>query len=127
VIDLRSNSRNALPRGSSDLRPHQANINAEDEAEAVRKRTSSRLLWMGVLLIASAMYAAVVRPRMLVWGATTDEAIDTYPGDELVLDPDGVVATMAMAGADGRGRAGWYSWDRLDNGGEPSADRIVSE
>lgn len=26
----------------------------------------------------------------------------------------------------GRGRAGWYSWDLLDNGGEPSADRIVA-
>src|SRR5689334_5036036 len=25
----------------------------------------------------------------------------------------------------GRGRAGWYSWDRLDNGGVPSADRII--
>ncbi len=27
----------------------------------------------------------------------------------------------------GVGRAGWYSWDRLDNGGKPSADRIVPE
>ena len=27
----------------------------------------------------------------------------------------------------GVGRAGWYSWDRLDNGGKLSADRIVPE
>ena len=27
----------------------------------------------------------------------------------------------------GRRRAGWYSWDRLDNGGRPSADRIIPE
>ncbi len=27
----------------------------------------------------------------------------------------------------GRRRAGWYSWDALDNGGLPSADRIVPE
>jgi hypothetical protein len=27
----------------------------------------------------------------------------------------------------GRRRAGWYSWDRLDNGGKPSADRIIPE
>jgi len=27
----------------------------------------------------------------------------------------------------GRRRAGWYSWDRLDNGGVPSADRIIPE
>jgi hypothetical protein len=24
----------------------------------------------------------------------------------------------------GGGRAGWYSWDRLDNNGKPSADRM---
>ncbi|MBF6299524.1 hypothetical protein IU459_18535 [Nocardia amamiensis] len=27
----------------------------------------------------------------------------------------------------GYDRAGWYSWDRLDNGGRPSADRIHPE
>jgi hypothetical protein len=27
----------------------------------------------------------------------------------------------------GCGRAGWYSHDRLDNGGRPSAERIVPE
>lgn len=27
----------------------------------------------------------------------------------------------------GRRRGGWYSWDRLDNGGVPSADRIIPE
>jgi hypothetical protein len=27
----------------------------------------------------------------------------------------------------GAGRAGWYSYDRLDNGGQPSASRIVPE
>jgi proline iminopeptidase len=27
----------------------------------------------------------------------------------------------------GADRAGWYSWDRLDNAGQPSADRIIPE
>ena len=27
----------------------------------------------------------------------------------------------------GAGRAGWYSYDRIDNGGKPSVDRIVPE
>jgi proline iminopeptidase len=27
----------------------------------------------------------------------------------------------------GGGRAGWYSWDWLDNSGQPSADHIVPE
>ena len=36
-------------------------------------------------------------------------------------------ASLALAGADGLWRAGWYSWNRLDNGGKPSADHIVPE
>ena len=34
---------------------------------------------------------------------------------------------LALAGADGRGPGGWYSWDWVDNDGEPSADRIEPE
>jgi len=75
---------------------------------------------------------------MLTWGATAEEATCTYPGDELVHDRDGG-ATMAAALAAppervwpwlvqmGGGRAGWYSWDWLDNSGQPSADHIVPE
>jgi hypothetical protein len=63
---------------------------------------------------------------------------DPYPGGSLV--PDGVRgATMAVTIEApprevwpwlvqmGHGRAGWYSWDRLDNVGVPSADRIHPE
>jgi hypothetical protein len=60
------------------------------------------------------------------------------PGDELVPDPDGgaTMATTLPAAPErvwpwlvqmGGDRAGWYSWDRLDNNGEPSADRITPE
>jgi hypothetical protein len=34
---------------------------------------------------------------------------------------------LALAGQMGGHRGGWYSWDRLDNNGEPSAARIVPE
>ena len=85
------------------------------------------------------LYALWVRPRLLTWGATAEEVATIYPGDELVPDADGSVFTMATtlpAPPDkvwpwlvqmGFGRAGWYSWDRLDNAGNPSADRIVPE
>jgi len=43
---------------------------------------------------AAVVYALWIRPRMLRWGATPDETSHTYPGDELVPDPDGG-ATMA--------------------------------
>jgi uncharacterized protein YndB with AHSA1/START domain len=38
--------------------------------------------------------------------------------------PEQVWPWIAQMGA---GRAGWYSWDRIDNGGTPSASRVVPE
>jgi hypothetical protein len=84
------------------------------------------------------LYAAWVRPRLLTWGATRDEASGAYPGDELIPDPahSSTMATTLPAPPErvwpwlaqmGYDRAGWYSWDRLDHGGKPSADRIVPE
>lgn len=85
------------------------------------------------------LYALWVRPRLLTWGATPEEISRAYPGDELVPDADSSVFTMATTLPAppekvwpwlvqmGHGRAGWYSWDRLDNSGIPSADRIVPE
>jgi proline iminopeptidase len=75
---------------------------------------------------------------MLRWGATDEEVRRPYPGAELV--PDGTrAATMAVTidappsrvwpwlvqmGTD---RGGWYSWDRLDNFGRRSVERIHPE
>jgi hypothetical protein len=71
--------------------------------------------------------------------ATRDERVRPFPGDELIpyaIDtlthgvtirraPRDVWPWLAQMGAGTR--AGWYSYDRLDNGGEPSATRIVPE
>lgn len=83
-------------------------------------------------------YLALVRPRLLRAGATAEEADGPYPGDGLI--PEGTrSATMAVTidaprsrvwpwlvqmGTD---RAGWYSWDRLDNFGRASAWTIHPE
>jgi hypothetical protein len=70
--------------------------------------------------------------------ATRAERREPLPGDALVADPlldvthaidvaappERVWPWLAQMGA---GRAGWYSWDRLDNGGTRSADRLVPE
>jgi proline iminopeptidase len=83
-------------------------------------------------------YALMVRPRLLRWGATDDELKPGYPGEELI--PGGArSATMAIT-IDappsrvwpwlvqmGHGRAGWYSWDHLDNWGQASAERVHPE
>jgi len=34
---------------------------------------------------------------------------------------------LAVAGKMGYDRGGWHSWDRVDHGGMPSADRIVPQ
>lgn len=85
------------------------------------------------------LYAAWIRRRLLTRGATRDEITRAWPGDELIPDsdtPDCTMATTLTAPPEqvwpwlvqmGVGRAGWYSWDRLDNDGKPSAGRIVPE
>src|SRR5687768_14399951 len=68
--------------------------------------------------------------------ATPAEVQCPLPGDELIADPiaslthaitirrspAGVWPWLAQMGA---GRAGWYSYDEIDNGGRPSADEII--
>jgi len=90
---------------------------------------------LGVAALAAALLA---RPRLRNWGATPAEIAMTFPGDGLVPG-EGGLSTMAVTIAAppaavwpwlaqmGNGRAGWYSWDRLDNGGTPSATRIHPE
>jgi hypothetical protein len=71
-------------------------------------------------------------------GATDQEVSRQLPGDGVVQRAD-FVATRAITihAAPGQvwpwlvqigsGRAGWYSYDRLDNAGRPSATEIVPE
>jgi hypothetical protein len=70
--------------------------------------------------------------------ATPAEHVRQMPGDDVIADPidslthaitigrppRDVWPWIAQMGAD---RAGWYSYDRLDNGGRPSATRILPE
>jgi proline iminopeptidase len=100
---------------------------------------SARLIRAATCLGAVAgFYGVVVRPRMLRWGATDEEVRAPYPGADIV--PDGTrSATMAVtidAAPDrvwpwlvqmGVERGGWYSWDRLDDFGRRSAERLHPE
>jgi hypothetical protein len=83
-------------------------------------------------------YAARVRPRLLRWGATDEEVRRPFKGAELIpggersatmavtidAPPSRVWPWLVQMGVD---RAGWYSWDRLDNWGLRSAERIHPE
>src|SRR6266511_3968859 len=92
----------------------------------------------GLACLAVAVYGLVLRRRLVCWGASDEEVARTYPGADLI--PDGTRAsTMAVTIEAppsqvwpwlvqmGWDRAGWYSWDRLDNGGRPSAQEVHPE
>ena len=104
------------------------------------KRRLRRLLqwFVFALLVAGALFQFAYRPWQRTWGATRDEVARAMPGDTFVTSP-GWVATRAVgikAPPDkvwpwlvqlGYRRAGFYSYDRLDNAGIPSARRIIPE
>lgn len=88
--------------------------------------------------LALGVYAAFLRPRLLRWGATDEEADAPFPGAELV--PGGTRGGTMSVTIDappskvwpwllqmGYGRAGWYSWDYLDNFGRPSSKKLHPE
>ena len=89
-------------------------------------------------LAASALGFAVYRHWHLRWGATAGEVHGPLPGDQLLAVPRFEATRAVTIDAPpeavwpwlvqiGKGWAGFYSYDRLDNGGEPSADRILAE
>jgi Polyketide cyclase / dehydrase and lipid transport len=85
------------------------------------------------------LYARVWRPWQLHWGATADEVSRPLPGDDIVprpwfdatravtieAAPEHVWPWLAQMGA--FTRAGWYSYDALDNKGVASSEVVVPE
>lgn len=104
----------------------------------VRRIERVALLAAVILLGLAGLFYFVYRPWQLTWGATADEVARPMVGDELVETPT-FKATRAVtvnASAEriwpwivqmGYKRAGFYSWDILDNDGIPSAERILPE
>ena len=87
---------------------------------------------------AGGIYVVFYRPRQLRWGATDDEVARGMPGDEIVTHPvfNATRAVTVNARPEeiwpwlvqiGFGRAGWYSYDILDNLGRRSSEEILPE
>ncbi len=88
--------------------------------------------------IALSVYLRIIRPWQLRWGATDEEIARAMPGDNVIHNPT-FVATRAVTIDTppesiwpwllqiGCRRAGWYSYDWIDNLGIPSATRIIPE
>lgn len=93
---------------------------------------------VAAVLTAVIVYLRFFRPWQLTWGAAAAEVARSLPGDEVVQEPT-FEATRAITIAAtpeqiwpwllqvGVKRAGWYSYDMLDNLGRPSALEIIPE
>lgn len=95
---------------------------------------------LGVLVLAAGAgaYVKTWRPWQLTWGATDEEVESPMLGDDMVRVPtfDATRAISISAPPErvwpwlvqvGTKRAGWYSYDLLDNLGQRSARRIIPE
>jgi hypothetical protein len=91
---------------------------------------------LGAVLVG--VYLRFIRPWQLRWGATDEEVTRSMPGDDIVKHPtfNATRAVTIQARPEeiwpwlvqiGCKRAGWYSYDWIDNLGIPSANRIVPE
>jgi len=87
--------------------------------------------------VAAGAYGLVVRPWRRRWGYDPDEASRTLPGDEIVARPSATETRAITIEAPaavvwpwlvqmGYRRAGWYSYDALDQRG-PSVTEIVPD
>jgi hypothetical protein len=102
----------------------------------------SRRGWCVLLAAAAAVYAGLLRRRILIWGATRAEATARLPGDELLEDADGVATRaieirapasavwpwLAQMGPSPRGGAYTYDWvENLLGLDMHSTDRVLPE
>ncbi len=109
-----------------------------DENDSYKKaRHIGRWIAAGALGVIP-LYMLAIRPWHLRWGATDEEIDRDMPGDDLVTNPhlDSTRAVTIRATPEqvwpwivqiGRGRAGWYSYDFIDNPGQRSAETILPE
>jgi hypothetical protein len=95
------------------------------------------LVALGALALLVAGYFAVIKPWHLRWGATDAEVAMAMPGDDLIPEADPATRAISIEGTAeevwpwlvqlGFGKAGWYSYDWIDNDFRRSAERIIPE
>lgn len=96
------------------------------------------MIFGSIIVLALMVYLTWLRPWHLRWGATDQELRRSLPGDEVAHYPDfdATRAVTVNVPADniwpwlvqiGYDRAGWYSYDCIDNLCRPSAENILPE
>jgi hypothetical protein len=108
---------------------------------AIMKKVKWRRILLATaafLIIATVFVWFVYRPWALHWGSTDAEIAGAMTGDELLANPifDATRAVTILADPEhiwpwivqiGYRKAGFYSYDRLDNDGIHSAEAIIPE
>jgi len=91
----------------------------------------------GIILIALCiLLSPFIRKGYSKWGTTPSESEQSLPGDPLVINPKTSITCAIDIKSSGKliwpwllqlgyKRAGWYSYDLLDNEGIPSANQII--
>jgi hypothetical protein len=91
---------------------------------------------VSALIASGVVYFAFVRPKVRGWGLDPHEAELPLPGDDLIADPSHVETRGITIHAPvskvwpwlvqmGFGRAGWYSFEMLDN--KANAEGVIPE
>jgi hypothetical protein len=106
----------------------------------MNRKTLARLSVGSLVFLSVVVLVAwfVYRPWALSWGSTDEEIARPMPGDEVLDQPTFNATRTVTIGATpeeiwpwivqiGYRRAGFYSYDSLDNDGIPSAERILPE
>jgi hypothetical protein len=102
------------------------------------KKVGIGLAVVATATAATGAYLRFIRPWQLRWGATDEEVARAMPGDDVVEHPtfNATRAVTIQARPEeiwpwlvqiGIKRAGFYSYDWLDNAGHHSAERIIPE
>ena len=91
---------------------------------------------LGTALLAG-WYLWLIKPWHMRWGATDAELERTMPGDDLILGAGSATRAISIAAPPeaiwpwlvqlGYGKAGWYSYDWIDNDFKESARRVLPE
>jgi len=105
-----------------------------------RKPRLRRALLVGgaTAIVAVFLYLQFIRPWQVRWGATDFEVAREMPGDDFIAEPTFNATRAVTIDAPpekiwpwllqiGHKRAGWYSYDWIDDLGKPSATRVIPE
>ena len=89
------------------------------------------------LVVLVVAYQRLIAPWHARWGATPEEVARRFDGDDLVEHATATTRAVSIAAPPeavwpwlvqiGFGRAGWYSYDWLDNDGAASSTEVIGE